>query len=181
VTEANNFQMSLNPTSVTMATKQYSTVTLTLASTDGFTDQLGLGCASLPASVTCSFSKDTVTLPANGTATVQLTVDTASPLTSGGSAKNAMPAGPSPTLVAAWIFPGSAVFGLIFWRFRRKYSGLFCALLVTVLSGAAFAITGCGGLTTSGAQPGTYTFQVTADGVKTGMNHSINVTLKINQ
>lgn len=53
--------------------------------------------------------------------------------------------------------------------------------MVILLSGAAFTITGCGGLTTSGAQPGTYTFQVTADGVKTGMNHSVNVTLTINQ
>jgi hypothetical protein len=181
VTEANDFQMSLNPSSVTMATKQYSTVTLTLASTDGFTDDLGLGCASLPASVTCSFSKDTVNLPANGTATIQLTVDTASPLTSGGSAKNVTPGRPSPTLVTAWIFPGSAVFGLFFWRFRRRYSGLFYAAMVILLSSAAFTITGCGGLTTSGAQPGTYTFQVTADGVKTGMNHSVNVTLTINQ
>jgi threonine/homoserine/homoserine lactone efflux protein len=42
-------------------------------------------------------------------------------------------------------------------------------------------MTGCGGLTISGAQPGTYNFQVTATGVKTGMSHAINVTLTVNQ
>jgi hypothetical protein len=168
-----------------MASKQYSTVTLNLSSSDGFTDQLGLGCAKLPASVTCAFSQDTVTLPANGSASVQLTIDTSSPLTSGGQAKNVMPGGGSPQfaatqIAAAWIFPASAIFGLFFWRFRRKHSGVFCLLLVLLLTGAALTITGCSGLTSSGAQPGTYTFQVTAAGVKTGMNHAVNVTLTVN-
>jgi hypothetical protein len=181
VNAANDFSMSLSPSSVTMATKQYSTVTLTLTSTDGFTDQLGLGCASLPASVTCNFAKGSVNLAANSTTTVQLTVDTASPLTSGGSAKNVMPGGPSPTVVAAWVFPGSALFGFFWWRSRRKYNALFSVVLLALIAGAAFTITGCGGLTISGAQPGTYTFQVTASGAKTGLDHAVNMTLTVNQ
>jgi hypothetical protein len=181
VAAANDFNMSLNPTTVTMDTKKYSNVTLTMTSTDGFTDEIGLGCASLPASVTCSFSKDTVNLAVNATTTVQLTIDTSSPLTSGGQAKMEKPGGLSPTVAAAWIFPGSVLFGFVFWRFRRKHSAVFCLLLVILLSGAAFTMTGCGGLTISGAQPGTYNFQVTATGVKTGMSHAINVTLTVNQ
>ncbi|HTV16970.1 MAG TPA: Ig-like domain repeat protein [Acidobacteriaceae bacterium] len=184
VVAANDFNMSLNPTTVTMATKKYSTVTLTLTSTDGFTDEVGLGCASLPASVSCSFSKDTVNLAANATTTVQLTIDTSSPLTAGGQAKMEKmekPGGLSPAVAAAWIFPGSILFGLVFWRFRRRHNAVFCLLLLVLLSGAAFTMTGCGGLTISGAQPGTYTFQVTATGVKTGMNHAINMTLTVNQ
>ena len=180
VIQATDFNMALSPNTMTVASKQYGTVTLTLSSSDGFTDQLGMGCASLPASVTCAFSQDTVNLPANGSASVQVTIDTASPLTSGGQAKNAMPGGGSPEIAAAWIFPAGAVFGLFFWRFRRKHSGVFCLLLVLLLTGAAFTITGCSGLVSGGAQPGTYTFQVTAAGVKTRTNHAVNITLTVN-
>jgi hypothetical protein len=160
VTEPIDFQMSLNPPAVTVVTKQYTTVTLTITSTDGFTDQLGLGCGSLPASITCNFSQQMVTLPANGSVTAQVTIDTASPLTSGGSAKNEMPGGSSSTQLA-WIFPGGALFGLVWWRARKKYSGLFCTLLLILLSAAAFAVTGCG--------------------VKTGMDHAVDVTVTVNQ
>ena len=180
VTVANDFQMSINPASVTMATKQNSTVTLTVNSTDGFTDQLGLGCGSLPASMTCNFSNASINLSPNGTATAQVTIDTASPLTSGGNARNVMPGGPSPTMVAAWIFPGSALFGLVWWRARRRYSGLFCTLLLALLSAAAFSIAGCGGLNSTSVAPGTYTIQVSANGVKTGMSHAVEVTVVVN-
>ncbi|MBB6143931.1 hypothetical protein HNQ77_001880 [Silvibacterium bohemicum] len=180
VTEPIDFQMSLNPPAVTVVTKQYTTVTLTITSTDGFTDQLGLGCGSLPASITCNFSQQMVTLPANGSVTAQVTIDTASPLTSGGSAKNEMPGGPSSTQLA-WIFPGGALFGLIWWRARKKYSGIFCTLLLILLSAAAFTVTGCGGLNESSAQPGTYKIEVTANGVKTGMDHAVDVTVTVNQ
>ena len=180
VIEINDFEMSLNPTSVTMATRQFSTATLTISSTDGFTDQLGLGCASLPASVTCNFSSNVVTLPANGTVSAQVTIDTASPLTSGGNAKNVAPGGPSPAMVAAWVFPGSALFGLFWWRSRKRFGALFCTLMLILLSSAALTITGCGGLSSSSAAPGTYTIQVTAAGVKTGMNHAIDVKVTVN-
>ena len=180
VTVANDFQISVNPASVTMATKQNTTVTLTVLSTDGFTDQLGLGCGSLPASMSCNFSNATLNLSPNGTATAQVTIDTASPLTSGGNAKNVMPGGPSTTMVAAWVFPGSALFGLVWWRFRRRYSGLFFTLIVVLLSAAAFSITGCGGLNSTSVAPGTYTIQVSANGVKTGTSHAVQVTVVVN-
>ena len=180
VTVPVTFQMALNPSTVTMATKQYSTATLTLTSTHGFTDDLGLGCASLPASVTCSFSQDSINLPANGSATVQVTIDTSSPLTSGGQAKNVVPGRSSPAVAAAWIFPGSALFGLLFWLFRKKHNGIFGMVLIVLLSGAAFTISGCGGLDASGAAPGTYTFQVTATGAKTGTNGAVALTLTVN-
>jgi hypothetical protein len=181
VTQGNDFEMALNPVAVTVVTKQYSVVTLTLTSSDGFTDQLGLGCGSLPASVTCNFSSGTVTLPANGSVTAQVTIDTASPLTSGGSAKNLMPGGPSSSIVAAWIFPGSALFGLLWWRSRKRFQGLFCALLVVLLTGAALTVTGCAGLSDDSAKPGAYTIQITADGAKTGMTHAIDVTVTVTQ
>jgi large repetitive protein len=180
VTDVNGFQMATNPPAVTVATTQHSTVTLTLTSTDGFTDQLGLGCASLPASVTCNFSSALVTLPANGSVSTQVTVDTASPLASGATAKNVMPGGASPNLLAALVFPGSAILGFFWWRQRRKLSALLSVLMLLLLSSAAITITGCGGLSSASAAPGTYTIQVTATGVKTGMNQAIDVKVTIN-
>jgi hypothetical protein len=63
-----------------------------------------------------------------------------------------------------------------------RYSSLFSVLLLALIAGAAsFGITGCGGLTINGAAPGTYTFQVTASGAKTGMDHAVNMTLTVKQ
>ena len=85
--------MTLDPGSLSMATKQNGTLTMTLYSSGGFTDTIGLGCASLPKLMTCTFSQTSVKLGANGHATVQLTVDTDSPLTEGGTAMLSVPPG----------------------------------------------------------------------------------------
>ncbi|MFT4112242.1 Ig-like domain-containing protein, partial [Silvibacterium sp.] len=181
VTAADDFSMNVNPTSITMATKQYQTVTLTLSSTSGFADTLGLGCASLPASVTCSFSNSSVALAANGTASVQVTVDTSSPLTAGGSAKNDQPGRDGSRTALAWTFPGSLALGLICWRFRRKHGLMYMFAALVLLGGTVFGLTGCGGLSENGATPGTYSFEITATGQKTGMDHAVTINLTVNQ
>jgi hypothetical protein len=181
VTQATGFQMSLNPASVTVPTSDHTVVSLTLQSMDGFSDTLGLGCGSLPPSITCNFSQPTVSLASNGTETVQLTIDTASPLASGATAKNERPGGLPSTIVAAWLCPASALFGIVWWRSRRKLNGLLCAALVILLSATALTLSGCGGISDSSAKPGTYTIQVTADGANTGMTNAVNVTVVVSQ
>ena len=71
-----------------MATSQNATVTVNLTSNGSFADTIGLGCASLPAGVFCHFSSPSVKLTADGSASVQLTIDTNNPLSGGSSAMN---------------------------------------------------------------------------------------------
>jgi hypothetical protein len=173
------YELTLNPSSVTVQTRQSATISVILASTNGFSDTIGLGCGSVPAAVTCHFSNSTVSLTAGGKQTVQLTIDTANPLT-GGTAKN-NGGSSSRVSLAGLLLPFSALFGFVFWRFRRRYASVFTIALVLVLSGAATLVSGCGGFSQVSATPGKYTLQITGVGQSSDITHYENFTLDITQ
>jgi sugar lactone lactonase YvrE len=172
------FNLTVTPANVTVATTQNTVVTVTLTSNVGFADTIGLGCASLPAGVTCHFSSISVGLAANGIQTAQLTIDTNYPLTGGSAAKNTHTGNRSADL-AGLLLPFSAFFGWILWRFRRRNAAVITIVLVLLLSGAAMLATGCSGIGSSSAAPGTYVIQVTGTGANSNMIHYQNVTLTI--
>jgi hypothetical protein len=133
----------------------------------------------VPYSVTCNFASNDISLNANGTGSVQLTVDTNSPL-AGSQAKNEMP-GNSSGMLAACVFPGAALFGFAFWRFRKQAAVLRVLVLIAMLAGTTFLMTGCGGFSLNSAKPGNYVLQVTATGEQTGVTHVANLTLTVTQ
>jgi sugar lactone lactonase YvrE len=178
VSQATEFTVQLNPTSVTIPTSKYANIGISLASQNSFSDTLSLGCASLPAEVTCNFAQNNINLSANGKASVQLTVDTANPLLSGGQAKNETP-GTHGGMLAACVFPGAALFGFAFWRFRKNAGLLKMLAIVAVLAGTTLAMTGCGGVSINSAPAGSYVIQVTATGQKTGIVHIANLTVQV--
>jgi hypothetical protein len=180
VSQATEFTIALNPTSVSIPTSQSKLITINLASENGFTDKMALGCDSLPFSVTCSFASNDVTLNSNGTASVQLTVDTNSPLAGSTQSKNELP-GSNGGLLAAFVFPGAALFGFSFWRFRRNAGALKALVVVAMLAGTTFLMTGCGGFSLNSATPGNYVIQVTATGTQTGVTHVANLTVQVTQ
>ncbi len=174
-----SFDMTVTPDKVTLKTSQNATVTVSLTSEGGFTDKIGLGCASLPAGVTCNFSSPSVNLTANGTVTAQLVIDTNTPIGGGASAMNRRPTSRGSLAMAGLFLPLSAFFGFLFWRLRRRSSALLTMLLVSILSAAALLATGCSGYSSSSAAPGTYVIQVTATGTQSDVIHYQNVTLDI--
>ena len=177
---AYGFTLTVTPASVSVATTQNVTVTVTLASISGFTDTIGLGCASLPAGVNCHFSTPAITLPATGVQNVQLTIDTNNPLGGGSSALNARP-GVQGVSLAGLFLPLSVLFGIFFWRFRRRHAAAMTAALVLLLGSAALLVTGCSGFSQSSATPGTYVIQVTGVGANSDITHYQDVTLTITQ
>jgi hypothetical protein len=180
VSQATEFTISLNPTTLSIPTSQSAQLTINLGSQDGFTDKMALGCDSLPYSVSCNFGSNDVTLNANGTASVTLTVDTNSPLAAGTQSKNESPFGSS-GMVAACVFPGAALFGFAFWRFRKNAMMLRALVVVAMLAGTTFLMTGCGGFSLNSAKPGNYVIQVTATGQQTGITHVANLTVTVTQ
>ncbi len=180
VSQATEFTIALNPTTLSIPTTESANVTINLGSEDGFTDKIALGCDSLPYLVTCNFSNNDVTLNANGTASVQLTVDTNSPLASGSQARNEVPLGGN-GMLAACVFPGAALFGLAFWRFRKQAAVLRVLVVIAMLAGTSFLMTGCGGFTLNSAKAGNYVIQVTATGEQTGVTHVANLTVTVTQ
>jgi len=182
VGQVTDFSIALNPTSVSIPAGDYANVSVNLTSLDGFTDDVALGCGSLPPSVTCNFATTTSSLAANGKSSVVLTIDTANPLVSGSQARNhapAIPGSPARTILAAFLFPGAGL--LTFWRFRRRTGVLRLIAILAVVAGATLAMNGCGGLSLSSAKPGTYVIQVTATGTKTNVTHVANLTVQVTQ
>jgi sugar lactone lactonase YvrE len=177
-TTATGFNIKVTPATVTMATTQNATVTVALTSISGFADKIGLGCATLPAGVTCHFTSISAALAANGTQSVQLTIDTNNPLSGGTSAMNSHSGKPG-TYLAGLLLPFSLFFGWTLWRYRKRQATLLGTVLVLLLSGAAVLATGCSATTISSAAPGTYVIQVTATGANSNVIHYQNVTLNI--
>jgi hypothetical protein len=172
------FSVGLSPSSITMATSQNATVTVNLTSNGNFADTIGLGCASLPAGVTCHFSNPSVKLTAGSSASVQLTIDTNNPLSGGSSAANTR-TGSTKFSLAGLFLPLSLGFGLFFWRFRRRNARLITMAMALVLSAAMLLATGCNSFSINTAAPGNYTIQVTGTGAGTNAQQYQNLSLDI--
>lgn len=176
--QATQFSLTIDPERISVVTKQRTTVSLGLTSIKGFNDTIQFGCLGLPFAATCTFSTPQTKLEANGTATVQLTVDTGNPLGAGAQVSR-RDTGHGHSNILLCLLPGSLLLGLAFRRRAlRRLPGLLllcCALMLT------FAASGCAGLQGSGTPPGTYTFKVTASGQGTGATQSQVVTLTVTQ
>lgn len=177
-----SFNLVVAPGTVSMASSQNATVTVTLTSVSGFTDTIGLGCGSLPAGVTCHFSNISLALAANGTSTAQLVIDTNNPLGGGSSAAamNKQP-GQQRAEMAGLFLPFSLFMGWILWRFRKRHTSILSMVLILVLSGAAMLATGCIGFTQNSAAAGAYTIQVIGVGSNSDVTEYQNVQLTITQ
>jgi len=173
-----DFGVTVTPATVTLATSQNATVTVTLTSNANFAGTIGLGCSSLPAAVNCHFASISLNLPAGGSVSTLLTIDTNNPLGGGSSAMNRRP-GAGRFSLAGLFLPLSLGFGFIFWRWRRRHGQVFTMALVLVLTAAAFVATGCGGFSQATAAPGTYVIQVTGTNTSSDVVHYQNVTLDI--
>jgi len=175
------FQITVTPSTLSIPTGKNATVSVALTSISGFSDSIGLGCATLPAVVNCHFSAASVSLAANATQTVQLTLDTDNPLGGGGSTSR----NNSPHAGSVWLagmsLPIAAFFGIVFSRLRRRSPAFARILPVLLLGAAAMLLNGCGGISQVSAAVGTYTIQVTGTGVNSDIVHYQNVTLTVTQ
>lgn len=173
-----DFDIAVNPSTITMATGQNATITVKIIANAGYADTVGLGCSTLPAGVNCHFANNTVNLTSGATQSVQLTVDTNNPLSGGSSAMNSR-RGASDLTLACLFLPAGLFFGLGFRRFRKRHS-VFYTTILCILASGALLVAGCsGGFTQSSATPGKYVFQVTGLGVNSNVAHYQPVTLTI--
>ena len=172
---ATQFTIQVTPSSVSIPTTDHATVGVTLTSLQGFSDTLQLGCLGLPFAATCTFSTPQTKLAANGTATVQLIIDTGDPLGAGATASLDKR---SSSGVLLCLLP--CLLGIGFGVRRRKFKLGSSLLLVCMVAMTLFAA-GCSGLHVNGTPPGTYSFKVTASGVGSGATESQTVTLTVTQ
>jgi len=177
---ASGLDLTLSSNTVTLQSGQNKTITVTLASVSGFADTIGLGCGSLPVTVTCHFSAPTVSLAANGTQKVQLTIDTNNPLSGGTTAKNESPLSTGSKLYSAGLLlPMAALLGVVTLRRTKRLRSSWLTLMILLVGGFVVSAIGCGGFTKSSAAPGTYTIQVTGVGQTSSVSSTQDVTLTI--
>jgi hypothetical protein len=177
------FSLTVTPATLSMAASQNATVTVNVTSVGGFTDTVALGCAALPAGVSCTFLTPSVTLAANATATSQLVIDTNSPLSGGTTAMNSshgwnLRHGRTSSLAGVFL-PFSLIFGFVFWRMRRRTASLLTMVLVAALSLGALMATGCNSFGASTVTPGTYSVVITGIGTQSDTVHYTTLTLTI--
>jgi sugar lactone lactonase YvrE len=172
---ATPFTLQLSPSSLPLQSTQHGVTNITLTSLQGFSDTLQLGCLGLPYAATCTFSPAQVSLAANGTATVQLVVDTGDPLGAGSTAKLERR---QTNGVLLCLLP--CLLGIGLGARRRKFKASTLLLLLCMVA-MTLAATGCSGLNVNGTPTGTYTFKVTASGVGSGATVSQTMTLTVTQ
>jgi hypothetical protein len=171
---ATQFTLTVAPASVSIVSKQHSTIQLSLVSIKGFSDSIQFGCLGLPFAATCTFSAPQTNLASGGTATVQLTLDTGDPLGIGAQAGATQRRRDANALLC--LFPAALL--VSFFGKRPRFTALLMIVSALVLT---CTLSGCSGLQGSGTPPGTYTFKVTASGQGTGATESQVVTLTVTQ
>jgi hypothetical protein len=175
------FLISVTPSTLSIPTGQSATVSVSLSSISGFTDTIGLGCATLPAVVNCHFSAASASLAADGSQTVQLTLHTDNPLGGGGSTSLNSPPPAKSVWLAGLSLPIAAFFGIVLRRFRRRNRVFARVLPLLLLVAASLLLNGCGGFSQISAAVGTYSIQVTGTGVNSDIVHFQNVKLTVTQ
>jgi hypothetical protein len=172
---AYGFTVTVNPAAVNIPVLQKSTVTVTLTSIANFSDTVGMSCASLPEAVSCQFASVSLNLPAGGTASTQLTIDTNSS-GSGATTASSRRSGRGGFALAGFLLPFSLVFGSLFWR--RRLPAHFLAIALVLLA-AAWAAAGCATLLQVTASQGNYVIQVVGTGTTSQVIRSQNLSIDI--
>jgi subtilase family serine protease len=171
-----------------------SGITFTITPFNGFTGTVNLSATNQDGmAATTSFSVSPVSITTSAGVTTSFVVQASQATTAKTIKPKLMPSGRYPSNKVPWYAAGSgatlACMLLLTLPRRRRWG----ALLVAMLSIAAFTVAGCGGSSTSNsggggggggttpvtpASPGTYTFTVTAT-TSTGLVHSIQVAYTV--
>jgi len=175
---AADFQLSVNPSTLTIVAGQSGTATFTVTPQNGFNSQVSFACSGLPSEAACSFSPASVT-PSGAAISSTLTVTTTA-----ASAAMRVPLPTSLRPTYALLFPVLAMIFGIAARRRRGALHSLQLLGVLMLLMVASGLTSCSGGSTSGGNPGTplgtSTVSVSASASGAGtINHAANLTITI--
>jgi hypothetical protein len=139
-----DFTGSSSATSVSVRAGQPANVTLNVSPLAGFSGQVSLSCSGLPLYASCAFSPATVTLSGTGTASTQLTMNTAST-----TAAAQQPSKDRHEYYLAFVLACSGFAGLVVTG--ERWNKLRCSVLAILFSLAL--LTACGGSGGGGGNP----------------------------
>jgi hypothetical protein len=171
-----DFQVSVNPTSLTIVAGQSGTATFTVTPQNGFTSPVSFTCSGLPAEASCTFNPTSVT-PNGSAVNSTLTVTTTAP---GAALQMPLPNSLHPSY--AFLFPVLAMILGITTHRRKALRGLSLLGLLMLLI-VASGLTSCGGGSPAPGNPGTpvgtTVASVSAAAGAGGSNHAANLMITI--
>jgi len=170
-----DFSLTAAPPSISMQTEHHGSMTLMLASIGGFSAPMSLTCGDeLPEYLHCELPQTPVTLGANTSVPVTLTLDTDAVVDFKSS--NEQRGLGSRGIVLAGLLP----LMLLGVSRRKQMRGL---MLMALLAAMATGLTACSGKYPGHTAVGTYTIPITATGVAQGSSsattHTLDVTLVV--
>jgi hypothetical protein len=172
-----DFQVSVNPTTLTIVAGQTGTATFTVTPVNGFNSSVTFSCSGLPSEAACNFSPSPVT-PNGSAVSSTLTVTT--------TAKSALLGEPgriSPRPIYAFACIAlTMLFGVVAGRRQRPRALQFLCLFLLLTMAAALASCTGGKSGNPGTPPGTDNISVTAGTSGAGaVSHSATLTITITQ
>jgi hypothetical protein len=173
---APDFQVKVNPTSLTIVAGQSGTATFTVTPENGFNSPVTLACSGLPSEATCIFNPTSLT-PSGASVSSTLTVNTT-------AASAAIPV-PTPSSdrpnYALLFLVAAAMLGIATRQKRALRSLQLFGLLIFLV--VASGLTSCGGGGAGGGNPGTpvgtSTASVSASAAGNGPSHPATLTITI--
>ncbi len=165
------YTVSLADPSLTIQAEHHKTTTATITSIGGFNGPISIACGTLPEYVTCTWSETVLSLPANGTVSTRLTIDTDAVL----YFKAADQTSPGPWKSSTQILLSTLVPFLLFRRTRR----LATLLPLMFLALISLSISGCSGKYPGHASPGTYSIDINTIGTTAGSTSPTSQTTRL--
>jgi len=171
-----DYQLSVTPSSLTIAAGQSGTAKFTVTPMNGFDNQVSFACSGLPSGATCSFAPPSVTPSGGNPVSSTLTISTTA-----ASAALRGPRASSHYLNYALLLPFvGMIFGIAARRKQARLRSRVYSMWAVVLLAAGLA--SCGSTNKVGTPPGTSTVTLTASTSGTGaINHTTALTITITQ
>ncbi len=175
-----SFSLTSDPSSFSLPSGDHRSLTLTLAASASFSDDLSFGCLNLPAEATCTFSSNQMTVGAGGTKTLTVMFDTGNPLGSGTNTTTTTSRLSRKTLVfeASLLYPAGILLGVLLVVARRgRHLKPLLSILVLVCMGFT---SGCGNkLNTTTTPKGSYTIRIIATGATSSISQIADVIVTV--
>jgi uncharacterized repeat protein (TIGR03803 family) len=174
-----DYQLSVNPSSLSMVAGQSATATFTVTPVNGFNSAVSFTCGNLPAEAACTFNPPSVTPSGGSAVSSTLTVSTTA---ASAALRGLRPSSHYP--IYAFFVPCLGMFCNVALRRKRAHRGLRVFGMFSILMLAAGLIS-CGSNSSprnSGTPPGTTTATITASTAGTGaISHNATLTITITQ
>jgi len=163
------FSLAVSPSSATVYTGEAATYTVGVVAGEGFSLNVALTCAGVPAATTCWFKPATV--PGGGFG--QLIVQTSAPTNTGAQASSRA----APLAVLSGVL-------MLLWPKRLKGRRWWMTVVMLVAMSAIGALNGCGrsGTLVGGTPVGSYTLTVSGSALDSPVPviKTVSATLKVN-